>query len=160
MFPEMRRKRQLLSMEENEEILKRGTSGVLALLGAEDYPYAVPLSYVYTKGEIFFHCAKSGHKIDAIRKCGKASFCVIGQDQIRPEKFTTAYQSVIAFGTVRILEEEQEIRHAIELLSEKYAPGDVEGRDREIEKDGDRLCMLVLSISHLTGKQGLELVKK
>lgn len=158
MFPEMRRKRQLLSTEQSEEILRKGTSGVLALLGEDEYPYAVPLSYVYESGKIYFHCARSGHKIDAIQKCEKASFCVIGQDEILPEKFTTVYQSIIAFGTVRILKEEQEIRRAIECLSEKYSPGDREGREREIEKDWDRLCMLEFTITHLTGKQAIELV--
>ena len=80
MFREMRRKRQLLSDKESIEILENGTSGVLALLGDDEYPYAVPISYVYDNAKIYFHGAKTGHKIDAIRKCSKASFCVIEQD--------------------------------------------------------------------------------
>lgn len=158
MFPDMRRKRQLLSKEESEEVLKRGTSGVLALLGVEDYPYAVPLSYVYEEGKIYFHGAKSGHKIDAIRKHDKASFCVIGQDEILSGQFATCYKSVIAFGKIRILEDEQEIRAAVTCLSDRYYPGMEKERDREIEKDWQRLCMMELSIVHLTGKQAIELV--
>lgn len=160
MFPDMRRKRQLLSKEESEEILKRGTSGVLALFGVEDYPYAVPLSYVYEEGKIYFHGAKSGHKIDAIRKNEKASFCVIDQDEILSGQFATCYKSVIAFGKIRILEDEQEIRTAVECLSDRYYPGMEEERDREIEKDWQRLCMMELSIVHLTGKQAIELVNE
>ena len=80
MFREMRRKRQQLSEEECEVILKRGTSGVLAVSGDDGYPYAVPLSYVYDGGRLFFHCAKSGHKMDAMLRCSKVSFCVIDQD--------------------------------------------------------------------------------
>ena len=64
----MRRKKQELSPQENADILYRGTSGVLALSGDEDYPYAVPMSYVYDGEKIYFHCAKSGHKLDAIQK--------------------------------------------------------------------------------------------
>lgn len=97
MFPEMRRKKQQLTQEESIEILLKGSSGVLALLGCEDYPYAVPLSYVYEDHKIYFHGAKEGHKLDAIKKHNKASFCVIRQDQVSPEKFTTLYKSVIAF---------------------------------------------------------------
>ena len=100
MFRDMRRKKQLLSKDESEEILRRGTSGVLALAGDEGFPYAVPLSYVYEREKIYFHSAVSGHKIDAVSKSKKASFCVIGQDHVLPEKFTTRYKSVIAFGTV------------------------------------------------------------
>lgn len=89
MFREMRRKRQLLAEAETIQIFERGTSGVLALSGDEGYPYAVPLSYVYADGRIIFHGAKSGHKIDAIRGCEKASFCVIDRDQVVPEEYTT-----------------------------------------------------------------------
>ena len=58
-FREMRRKKQELSQKEVEGILHKGTSGVLALLGDNDYPYAVPISYVYDDGKIYFHSAKS-----------------------------------------------------------------------------------------------------
>ena len=82
MFPKMRRSKQALSPEEMESILLGGTSGVLALQGEDGYPNAVPLSYVYTGGKFYFHCAKAGHKIDAVRRSPKASFCVIGQDRV------------------------------------------------------------------------------
>ncbi len=84
MFREMRRKRQALDAEEMADVLHKGTSGVLALSGDDGYPYAVPISYVYDGNKIFFHCAKSGHKLDAIHRNAKASFCVIDQDQIVP----------------------------------------------------------------------------
>ena len=74
MFREMRRKRQQLSPEETEAVLDRCSSGTLAVLGDDGYPYAVPLSYVRHEGRIYFHCAKSGHKLDAIRACDKVCF--------------------------------------------------------------------------------------
>lgn len=81
-FRAMRRKRQHLSDEESIGILQKVTSGTLALLGDNDYPYAVPISYVYYDGKLYFHSALSGHKVDAIRQCDKASFCVIEQDDV------------------------------------------------------------------------------
>ena len=66
MFRELRRKKQALSIEESAAVLDRGTSGVLALAGDDDYPYAVPISYVYDGEKLYFHCARSGHKLDAI----------------------------------------------------------------------------------------------
>ena len=96
----MKRFKQKLQQTEIERILRLNTSGVLALIDNNNYPYSVPLSYVYSNGKIYFHSAVSGHKIDAVRKSKKASFCVIGQDHVLPEKFTTRYKSVIAFGTV------------------------------------------------------------
>lgn len=160
MFREMRRKKQLLPMEKTEEILNRCTSGVLAVSGDDDYPYAVPLSYVYHDGKIYFHCAKSGHKLDAVRRNSKASFCIIDQDQIIPEEYTTYFRSLIAFGTIRILEDSQEKRAAIERLAAKYAPDDSpQNREKAIDRDWAPLCMLEMTIDHITGKESIELVK-
>lgn len=100
MFRDLRRIGQELSLEESIDILIKGTSGVLALLGDNDYPYAVPISYAYDNSKLYFHGAKSGHKIDAIKKHDKASFCVIAQDKIRPEEYTTYFRSVIVFGKI------------------------------------------------------------
>ena len=161
MFREMRRKKQQLSMEESRRILDEGTSGVLALSGDEDYPYAVPISYVYDGDRLYFHCAKSGHKLDAVRRSPKASFCVIGQDQVLPEKYTTLFRSVIVFGTIRILEEDDEKRRAIEKLALKYAPKDTrQNREAYIEKDWKPLCMLEMTVEHITGKECIELVRE
>ena len=124
MFREMRRKNQSLSLEECALVLNRGTSGVLALSGDDQYPYAVPISYVYDGAKLYFHCAKSGHKLDAVTRNPKASFCVIDQDQVVPEEYTSYYRSVIVFGTIKILEHEEEKRIAIEKLALKYAPND------------------------------------
>ncbi len=161
MFRAMRRKRQQLSEAECRTVLERGTSGVLALSGDDGYPYAVPLSYVYTGGKLFFHSAKNGHKIDAIKRSGRASFCVIDQDQIVPEEYTTYFRSVIAFGTVRILEDDNEKLEAVRRLALKYAPDDSEeNRKRAIEREWKPLCMLEMKIEYMTGKEAIELAVK
>ena len=159
MYPEMRRKKQALDPAACGAILQAGTSGVLALSGADGQPYAVPLSYVYYAGKIYFHCAKAGHKLDLLGQNPKASFCVIGQDQVAPAKYTTLYRSVIVFGTVRELTDDAEKRAAIEALARRYAPGEpAEGIDAEIARYWDELCMLELAPEQITGKQCIELV--
>lgn len=158
MFREMRRKKQILSQEECLDVLNTCTSGVLAVLGDDGYPYAVPLSYVFGDGKIYFHSALDGHKLDAIRKHDKVSFCMIAKDQIVPEKYTTYYKSVIAFGTIRILNNEQEKRKAIQQLALKYTPNDpVEKREAEIERFFHAFYMLEMTVEHLSGKQAKEL---
>ena len=160
-FREMRRKKQVLSQKEVEDILHKGTSGVLALLGDNDYPYAVPISYVYDDGKVYFHSAKSGHKIDAIQRTAKASFCVIDEDLVVPEEYTTYFRSVIAFGRIRIIEDNSEKRAAIEKLAIKYAPEDIAAnRDDAISREWKPLCMLEMKIDHITGKEAIELVKE
>lgn len=160
-FREMRRKKQALSQQEVADILHKRTSGVLALLGDNDYPYAVPISYVYDDGKIYFHSAKSGHKIDAIQRTTKASFCVIDKDLVIPEEYTTYFRSVIAFGQIKIIEDEREKREAIEKLAIKYAPENTAAnRDHAISREWQSLCMLEMTIDHITGKEAIELAKK
>lgn len=160
MFRELRRKRQELSLEESLDILNKGTSGVLALLGDNDYPYTVPISYVYDNAKLYFHGAKNGHKIDALRKHDKASFCVISQDKIIPEEYTTYFRSVIVFGKIRIMEDETAMKKAIQALAIKYYPSDSETeRQKVINREWKPLCMIELSIEHISGKEAIELVK-
>ncbi len=161
MFREMRRKRQLLSEEDTASVLNRGTAGVLALSGDDGYPYAVPLSYVYDGSKIYFHGAKQGHKIDAIRGCEKASFCVVDRDQVMPEEYTSYFRSVIVFGTLRILEDDAEKLESIKKLAVKYAPENSAQRLQEaIDREWKPLCVMEMTIHHMTGKEAVELMKK
>ena len=161
MFRAMRRKRQQLTEAACIEILVRNTSGVLAVSGDDGYPYAVPLSYVYENGSLYFHCAKSGHKLDAIKACDKVSFCVIDQDFVVPEKYTTYFRNVIVFGRANIIETEDETRGAIEKLAIKYYPNDSrDHRDAAIEKESQAMCMVKIQIEHMTGKEAIELVNR
>ena len=158
-FRQMRRKRQQLSDEESIGILQRATSGTLAVLGDNGYPYAVPLSYVYSDGKLYFHSALEGHKVDAIRSCDKASFCVIEKDAVQPKIYTTFYRSVIAFGRVHIIEDEAEKLMIARLLGERYNPHDEESLRKELEKGFARMLAIRFDIEHLTGKEAIELVR-
>ena len=161
MCREMRRREQALTAQETAAVLYRGSAGVLALSGDDGYPYAVPLSYIYDGERLYFHCARSGHKLDAIQRDPKASFCVVDQDRVVPEEYTTYFRSVIAFGRIRVLEELREKRAAIEKLAAKYAPQDTpEGRERAISREWEPLCMLEMTIDHLTGKEAIELTRQ
>ncbi len=160
MFREMRHKRQQLTEEDSIAILQKATSGTLALLGDDDYPYAVPISYVYHDGKLFFHSAMAGHKVDAIRKCDKASFCVIEQDNIQPEKFTTFFRSVIAFGRIHIVEDEQEKLQMVRMFGNRYNPNQDEALQKEIESGFSHMLAIRFDIEHLTGKEAIELVRQ
>ena len=160
MFREMRRSKQRLPREVAVEILERNTSGVLALSGDEGYPYAVPMSYVYAEGKIYFHSAKNGHKIDAIQRNEKASFCVIDQDQIIPEKYTTFFRSAIVFGRLRLVEDMEEMRRIAATLAMKYSADFKEGIPKEINASIRNMAVLELTIDHITAKEAIELIKQ
>ncbi len=159
MFREMRRKNQALSMEENISILKNSTSGVLALLGDDAYPYALPISHIYHDGKLYFHCATDGHKIDAIKKCDRASFCVVQQDFVIPEHYTTHYRSVIAFGHIRIIDSKDEQLKFIAEIGRRFSPASSEeALMKEINDSLGHFYILEMDIEHLSGKEAKELM--
>lgn len=119
-FREMRRKRQQLSEEDSIAILEKATSGTLALLGDNGYPYALPISYVYADGKLFF-------------------------------------RSVIAFGRIHIIEDENEKLATARLLGNRYNPNDEESLQKELEHGFNRMLMIRFDIEHLTGKEAIEL---
>lgn len=160
MFRAMRRKKQLLPEAETIAMLRTCTSGVLAVHGDDDYPYAVPLSFAYEDGRLYFHCATSGHKLDALKRSEKASFCVIASDDIVPSKFTTHYRSAVVFGKARVVTDDNAKRHALMCLAEKYSPGYLDQAGGEIDGDWKRVCVVELAIEHMTGKAALELVRE
>lgn len=157
MFREMRRIKQLLSMEDTTAVMNRCTNGVLACFGDEDYPYAVPVSYVYHNNKIFFHSAKDGHKIDSIKKNPKVSFTVIDEDTIVSKEYTTYFRSVIAFGRARIVEGDEWFE-GFKALVEKYS-GDMPEEAKLKEINGcNRSHIVAVDIDHITGKEAIEFV--
>ena len=155
---EMRRKNQQLPMDESIEILEKSSSGVLAVSGDGGYPYAVPMSYVWFDGKIYFHSATQGHKVDAVRSCDKASFCIISEDEVVAETFSTNYKSVIVFGKVSIVEDAAEKRAAIEALAKKYSIEHMAKGYEEINTEWDRFYMIALTPEHISGKEARALM--
>jgi len=156
-FREIRRSKQLMSDERNIDVLNRCTNGVMACHGDEGYPYAVPLSYVYAEGKIYFHSAKSGHKIDAILRQPKVSFAVIDEDRIVSKEFTSYFRSVIAFGKARIVEGDEWF-DAFAALVEKYSGDQPEEAKQKAISDCNRSFIVAIDIEHMTGKEAIELV--
>lgn len=160
-FRAMRRGAQQLPPEECEAILREGSAGVLAVLGDGGWPYTVPMSYVWHNGCVYFHCARAGHKLDAVRACEKVSFCVVAQDRVVPEEYTTYYRSVVVFATAEEVTDPDESRAALAALADKYHPtGAPEDRDRSINRQFPALTVLRLTPVHITGKQARELMRK
>lgn len=160
MFREMRRKNQQLTDMECMEILRKGKDGVLSLQGDDGYPYGVPLNYYYDNGKIYFHCAKSGHKYDAIKNNDKLSFCVVDKRKILPELYATHYTSVIVFGRARIMDNPTEMREKVMALAAKYCPDDEEGIAEETDRDFPSLAMIEITIEHMTGKMSKDIMLK
>ncbi|MDE5608526.1 MAG: pyridoxamine 5'-phosphate oxidase family protein [Muribaculaceae bacterium] len=154
----MRRFKQELSADETERILRKGRECTIAVDGDDDYPYAVPINYVYDGQRIYLHSASQGHKIDALRRNPKLSLCVIEKGDIIPEEFTTYFRSVIVFGIARFVAAETEKRNALRKLCEKYCMG-LDPTD-EIDKFIKTVNIIEITIDRMTGKQAIELTRQ
>ncbi len=157
MFRKMIRSKQIIPEDNTVAVMIRNTNGVLACLGDDDYPYAVPLNYVYVDGKIYFHSAKAGHKIDAILKHPKVSFAVIDEDTIVSEEYTSYFRSAIAFGKARIVEGDEWFT-AFKVLVEKYS-GDRPEDEKQSEIEGcTHSHIIAIDVEHMTGKVASEYV--
>lgn len=174
MFRKIRRKEKQLTVEECNAILTKAEFGTLATLGADGYPYAVPVNYVLHKGNIFFHCATVGHKLDNISNCPSASFNVVTDVWVIPlltdidvnEKnqkfsgFDTNFNSVIVFGKAQeVLGDEK--KDGLCALLKKFLTEDEYSKYKEdgikyIESSLKRTKLIKIEIEHMTGKRGIQ----
>ena len=153
MFREMVRKKQQLPETECIEILKREKRGVLSLLGDDDYPYGIPLNHYYNEadGRLYFHSGKKGHKIDALRRHEKASFCVYDEGFRRDGEWALNIRSVIVFGRIEIISDTETVYEISRQLSRKFTQDEKYIED-EIRKSGPGTLMFALVPEHMTGK--------
>jgi len=149
----MSRIRQALSREECLEILKREPRGVLSVHGDDGYPYGVPINHWYCEedGNLYFHSGKKGHKIDAMAREEKASFCVMDQGFRRPGQWALNIRSVVVFGRIRPVEDHARALEICEKLSRKFTGDDAYIRE-EIRRYGDAVYCFSLTPEHITGK--------
>ena len=153
MFKEMRRKEKKMSNEEIIELLKSGEEGVLATIGKDNYPYAVPLNYVYHDNGIYFHCATSGHKIDNINHNSKVSFCVVKDTQIISEDFNTKFKSAILFGTAQELHDDEK-EEGLMVLVRGLSSAHIKAGEKYIKNAIDKTKVFKIKIEHKSGKTG------
>ena len=153
MFREMIRKKRQLPEAECVEILKTQLRGVLSVLGDEGYPYGMPMNHYYCEedGKIYFHGGQTGHKIDAMKRCDKASFCVYDEGFREDGDWALNIRSVIVFGRIEFITDQATVYRISEKLSRKFTDDDAYIR-REIERSGPRTLLFALVPEHMTGK--------
>ena len=154
MFREVRRFKQRLNRDECLEILKQTKRGILSVNGDEGYPYGVPLNHYYDEetGKIYFHGASRGHKVDAIRKDSRASFCVYDDGYRKEGDWALSFKSVIVFGTIREVDDPDVILRVCRDLSYKFTSDD-DYIEHEIATSGKVVMVHELTIEHITGKK-------
>ena len=154
MFREMRRKKKEISIDMAKQLLQSSRRGVLAVNSDDGYPYAIPINYIYDEEaqKIYFHGAKAGHKVDALRACDKVCFTVYGNETVRTESWAPFMQSVVVFGRCHLMEAGSEASQRLKQLAMKYYPSEqlvVE----EIAQSGKAVQVFEIEIEHMSGKE-------
>ena len=153
MFREVARVKQRLSREEGIALLRQVTRGVLAVQGDDGYPYAVPTNHYYDSdsGSLFFHSGMKGHKVDAIERCDKVSYCVTDNGVRYEGDWALTYRSVIVFGRVRVVDDMERAMDMTRRLSLQFTD-DTHYIEQEITDAGDHTLVFELIPRHITGK--------
>lgn len=153
MFRELMRKKQQLSLEECIHILKTEKRGVLSVNGENDYPYGMPMNHWYNEDDskIYFHCGNVGHRLDAIQKDSKVSFCVYDEGYRNSDDWALNIKSVIVFGKIAIVDDLDRIVDITTKLSYKFTRDD-EYIEDEIKSYVHRTLVLELTPEHICGK--------
>jgi len=151
MFREMRRQDRKIDDKEAVRILEEAQYGILSTTGSNGYAYGVPLSYAYSGGRIYFHCATAGQKLDNISCNNRVSFCVVGKTTPLPQSFAVNYESVVVFGeAVEVFDDEKQA--ALEAIIAKYSPEFTEKGLKYIKNSSREARTFKIEIEHMTGK--------
>lgn len=154
MFRVLRRKSRAMDEKEALEVLAENEYGFLASCGEDGWPYCIPVSYVFKGGEIFFHCAHEGHKIDNIKFNSKVCFSVVGNTQpVYDRNFTTYYESVVVFGTSSEVTEDDAKKEALFLIADKYLPEHMDKAEGDIERSLGITAIYKIKAEHISGKE-------
>ncbi len=151
MWYPMRRADRELSPSEAAYILHEAEYGVLCTCGDDGVPYGVPISFVYDGRTIAFHSATEGHKIQNLQQNAQACFTAVGVTEALPGKFTTRYESAVAFGYLQEVSGERKL-DILRALIEKYSSDYREKGEIYISHAADKTAVLELEVVRLSGK--------
>ena len=153
MFRKMRRSPQALSREEMIDLLNTETRGVMSVQGDDGYPYGFPINHYYDEEEnkLYFHGANFGHRVDAVKRDPKVSYCVYGGEYRVEGDWAKYVKSVIVFGKAELIEDQDEVCRISRLICDKF-PCPQEYVEYEISKDAPRTMVVAIEIEDMKGK--------
>jgi nitroimidazol reductase NimA-like FMN-containing flavoprotein (pyridoxamine 5'-phosphate oxidase superfamily) len=147
-----RRSDRALTEDEAREILTRAEHGVLATVGADGWPYAVPVNHVLLGDVLYIHCAVEGHKLENIAHEERVSFCAVASATVLPAELSTLYESAIVFGRAALVTDPAEKRRALELLAVRFCGALTLEAEEAIATSGARTVVVRIRLERITGK--------
>ena len=156
-FKKMRRRERELTEDQAREILTRAEYGILATVGLDGWPYAVPVNHILLDGVLYIHCAREGYKLDNIAQEERVSYCAVASATVLPAELTTRYESAIVFGRAAPVTDPIEKRRALEALAVRFCGELTPEAEKEIVMVGPRTAVLRIRPEHITAKSNREI---
>lgn len=152
MFRPMRRIKQQLGEADAVEVLRNAKRGVLSVVGDDGWPYGIYMNPHYEDGKIYFHGAKDGHKIDALKRDARASFTVIDNGVKDEGGWALTFRSVVVFGRVEFVEDHAAAVEICRRLAQRFNPSEADIED-EIRRAAAAVQVFALIPEHITCKR-------
>lgn len=156
--PQLRRADKQMSEARLQDLLTRGYCGRLATVGADGFPYIVPLLYVWMDGKIYTHNTRApGHLRANVDANPHACFEIDEPGEVfgygRFECDTAiSYSSIVAFGSVVVVDDRAEKDRFCRALIDKYS-GHVSGRPKSFFPRLDLIAVYAMTVERITGKE-------
>lgn len=153
MFRALARKKKQIPDGDAIALLRQEKRGVLAVNGDDGYPYGMPMNHFYNPedGCIYFHCGRTGHRMDALKKTDKVSFCVCEQGSRDEGDWAYNVRSVIVFGRMEIIDDLEEVVRIVRQLCYRFTQ-DEDFIQNEIDQYAGATLLLKLTPEHICGK--------
>ena len=148
---EIRRKDRIMDYEDSIKLLANGEYGILSMVTLENTGDGVPLNYIFEDNKIYIHCAVEGRKLESFINNPNVSFCVVGKTQVQADKFSTIYESVIAFGKISESEDIEKREALIKILA-KYSPEHMENGIKYIDAAFNKVKIFRIDVTDITAK--------
>ncbi|MGB7760067.1 MAG: pyridoxamine 5'-phosphate oxidase family protein [Bryobacteraceae bacterium] len=151
-FRDIRRTDRALPEDQARQILARAEHGVLATLGADGWPYGVPVNHVLSGDVLYLHCAAEGHKLENIAHEERVSFCAVAGATVLPARLSTLYESAVVFGRAAVVMDPAEKLRALELLAVRFCGGMTPEAERTIANSASQAAVVRIRVERITGK--------
>lgn len=152
-FRAMRRFKQALAPEDCWRVLADAKRGVLSVQGDGGYPYGLPINFIADPAEktLYVHCAREGHKIDAIRRDARVCFTTWREMRRDEDGWSWHIESVVAFGRAELVEDPARTLAVARRLGLRYFLNESEV-EAALARSLARVQIIAIPIDHLTGK--------
>ncbi len=120
--------RTLTNVKEIEEIIRKCQVCHVAMVDQEGKPYIVPMNFGFNEGVIYLHSSRIGKKIGILKNnpdvCIEFStdYLLRYQNEEVACSWSMKYRSVLAYGKVKFVEDEQQKSEHLDLIMKNYTP--------------------------------------